>query len=183
MNRYIVMIEGGYMRPALKTFGDPPPGISYLKLSEYFAGPDERLRTYYYDSAPFQSASPTSDEKRRKAEFDKLTQALERLPRTQVRLGRLQRRYENGQWKFSQKRVDVLLAVDLVQLSCEKLIQRAVIIGTDSDFVPAIQTAKNAGTVVQLCRVPSSRVNDELLRAVDEVIPFDQALLDLVKII
>ena len=70
-----------------------------------------------------------------------------------------------------------------MQLSCEKLIQRAVIIGTDSDFVPAIQTAKNAGTVVQLCRVPSSRVNDELLRAVDEVIPFDQALLDLVKII
>jgi len=182
VNRYIVMIEGGYMRPAMKMLGDPPPEVSYLKLSEYFAAGDERLRTYYYDSPPFQSASPSEDEKRRKADFDKFTQAIERLPRTQVRLGKLQRRRENGQWKFQQKRVDVLLAVDLVQLSCEKLIQRAVIIGTDSDFVPAILTAKNAGTIVQLCQVPGSRVNDELLRAADEVIPFDQALLDLVKV-
>jgi uncharacterized LabA/DUF88 family protein len=184
MNRYVVLIEGGYMRPALRTFGDPPPSVSYLKLSEHFADGDERLRTYYYDSAPYQSEPPTPDEKRRKAEFDKLTQSLERLPRTQVRLGKLHRHWDGIQSKYiyTQKRVDVLLAVDLVQLTCEKSVQRAVIIGTDSDFVPAIQTAKNAGAVVQLCMAPGTKATDELLRAVDEVIPFNQTLLDSIRI-
>lgn len=181
MNRYAVFIEGGYMRPALKSFGTPPPRISYLQLSDHFAGADERLRTYYYDCAPYQSAPPTPDERRRTAEFLKLKESLERMPRTQVRLGRLNHWVECGQHRYQQKTVDVLLTVDLVQLSLQRQIQRAVIIGCDSDFVPAIHTAKNAGTVVQLCRVPTTRVNDDLLRAVDEVIPFDRALLDRVR--
>ena len=107
MNRYVVLIEGGYMRPALRTFGDVLR--SYLKLSEHFADGDERLRTYYYDSALPVRTAHTGREERRKAEFDKLTQSLERLPRTQVRLGKLHRHWDSIQSKYiyTQKRVDV----------------------------------------------------------------------------
>ncbi|MBM4036354.1 MAG: NYN domain-containing protein [Planctomycetes bacterium] len=100
------------------------------------------------------------------------------MPRFQARLGRLQRTQDpTGAWKFIQKKVDVLLTVDLVRLSCEKQIQRAVLIAGDSDFVPAIQVARDAGTIVQLYHGSNPRPHDELLRVADDRIAIDDALI------
>jgi hypothetical protein len=56
MSRYAVFIDGGYFKRVLRQgFGEPQ--ISYQKLSELAANSEERLRTYYYDCAPYQSAS------------------------------------------------------------------------------------------------------------------------------
>jgi len=177
MGRYAVFIDGGYLRAMLASFGEPR--ISYRKLSDHFAQGDERLRTYYYDCPPFQSSAPTTDEKERKRRFDRFLDYLQRnVPRFQARLGRLQRIQDStGAWKFVQKKVDVLLTVDLVRLSCEKQIQRAVLIAGDADFVPAIQVARDAGTIVQLYHGRAPMPHDELLRVSDDRVAIDEDLI------
>jgi len=86
MGRYAVFIDGGYARKVFEEFGNPR--ISYFKFSEYVAKGDERLRTYYYDCAPYVSSPPTDEEKKRKSRFDRFTFAIERESRFQVRPGR-----------------------------------------------------------------------------------------------
>jgi uncharacterized LabA/DUF88 family protein len=181
VSRYAVFIDGGYLKAVLRQFGEPR--ISFNKLSDWFSHGEERLRTYYYDCAPYQSSPATSDEQRRKRGFDSFVHALQtNVPRFQLRLGRLQRiPNPDGTWKFIQKKVDVLLAVDLVRLSCEKQIQRAVLIAGDSDFVPAIQIARDAGTIVQLYYGTSPPPHDELLQASDDRLVIDDSLIAAVK--
>jgi len=184
MPRYAVFVDGGYIRPTLKAFGPPTPSISYEKLAAQFRGQDELLRMYVYDCAPYQSRSPTPEERTRKASFDTFRNRLENQPRTEVRLGRLARRPRNdgNGWHFEQKQVDVLLTVDLVRLSCTNQIQRAVIVGCDSDFVPAIQAAKDAGVIVQLCYCPRTPPNAEILQKCDDRIVFDDGFLDAIRL-
>lgn len=180
MDRYAVFIDGGYARKVLEQFGNVR--VSYLKFSESVAAGQERLRTYYYDCAPYVSSPPTPSEKTRKAGFDRFAAALERQSRFQVKLGRLARREsQDGTIRFEQKMVDILLAVDLVQLSVGHQIQRAVLLASDSDFVPAIQIARNAGTVVELYYHIPPRPHDELMSVCDDRIPIDNALIDKIK--
>jgi len=75
MDRYAVFIDGGYAKKVWTQFGNPR--ISYLKFSEQIARGQERLRTYYYDCAPYVSPSPTPEEKKRKADFDRFVAALQ----------------------------------------------------------------------------------------------------------
>lgn len=181
MDRYAVFIDGGYARKVLEQFGNPR--ISYLKLSEHVAGSQERLRTYYYDCSPYVSSPPTAREKTRKAGFDRFVAALERQSRFQVKLGRLARHESSdGTIRFEQKMVDILLAVDLVQLSVGHQIQRAVLLASDSDFVPAIQIARNAGTVVELYYHIPPRPHTELMNACDDRILIDKGLIDKIKL-
>lgn len=49
---------------------------------------------------------------------------------------------------FREKGVDVRLAVDLVSLSCDKIIKRAIICSSDSDLQPAIAEARKRGVEV-----------------------------------
>ncbi|MFH1295329.1 MAG: NYN domain-containing protein [bacterium] len=49
---------------------------------------------------------------------------------------------------FREKGVDVRLAVDLVSLSCDKVIQRAIICSSDSDLQPAIAEIRKRGVEV-----------------------------------
>lgn len=67
MSRYAVFIDGGYLSKVLRGFAEPR--ICFLKLSGFFAGPDERLRTYYYHCDPYQSAPPSPEEQERKMTF------------------------------------------------------------------------------------------------------------------
>ena len=52
----------------------------------------------------------------------------------------------NGKSKtiFREKGVDVRMAVDLVSLSCDKAIQRAIVCSSDSDLQPAIAETRNS---------------------------------------
>ena len=181
MDRYAVFIDGGYARKVFEQFGNVR--VSYLKFSEAIAAGQERLRTYYYDCAPYVSSPATAEEKTRKAGFDRFVAALEREPRFQVKLGRLARREGNqGAIRFEQKMVDILLAVDLVQLSVDHQIQRAVILANDSDFVPAIEIARAAGTVVELYYHVPPQPHTELMKACDDRIVIDSSLVEKIKL-
>ena len=182
MSRYAVFVDGGYFKHVINGFGGPR--ISYRKISDLaeVARGEERLRTYYYDCAPYVGANPSSEDKLRQANFDRFRKALEMEPRFQLRLGRLARYATPQGPQFVQKMVDILLTVDLVRMSVAQQIQRAVLIAGDSDYVPDIQVARDAGVVVQLyyCDKPKTP-HAELLAACDERIRIDQAFMDRIK--
>ena len=180
MFRYAVFIDGGYFKKVLREFGTPR--ISYLKFSEVVAHGEERLRTYYYDCPPFVSDPASPGERDRQSNFDRFRVALEREPRFQVRLGRLAKRTTPQGAKFEQKKVDILLTCDLLRLSLEKQIARAVIVAGDSDFVPAIAIARDAGVIVQLYYYERPQPHHELLEACDERLLIEQDLIDQIVI-
>ena len=183
MDRYGVFIDGGYAKRVPSEFNGTR--ISYLKFSQHpdVARGQERLRTYYYDCAPYTSSPPTDEEKTRKAAFDRFVSRLDCESRFQVRLGRLAKRYgPDGTVDFEQKMVDILLAVDLVQLSVQHQIQRAVLLANDSDFVPAIEIAKNAGVVVELYHLISPKPHSALKAACDDCIVITEAMVKAIAI-
>jgi uncharacterized LabA/DUF88 family protein len=179
-DRCAVFIDGGYIKKVLMRFGKPR--VSYRALSERLCGGKERLRTYYYDCAPYVSAPPEPEERERAESFDRFKRTIEQEPRFQVRLGRLQKIWTPTGDKFTQKMVDILLTCDLLKLALEHQISQAVLIAGDNDFVPAIQIAKDAGTVVQLYYSNDPNPHDELLSACDERFPITQELLDDVRL-
>jgi len=171
MSRCAVFVDGGYLNKILE-HEFSKAAIDYGRLSDELTQGTERLRTYYYHCMPYQSDPPTEEEKQRHANMARFIEALKRLPRFEFRQGKLAKRGGG----FEQKRVDIWIAVDLVRLSFSHQITKAIIISGDSDLVPAIEAAKDAGVVVQLW---SSRraVHNELLQAADERFEVDQSLI------
>ncbi len=75
-----------------------------------------------------------------------------------------------------------MLAVDLVKMSWDKQIQRAVILTADSDFVYAVQAAKDAGVLTQLYYSEHLPLNQQLLDVFDERFPFTKDIVDKCKL-
>ena len=179
-NRVAVFIDGAYLEYVLrKEFGSAR--IDCRALSEKLAGGSDILRSYYYHCPAYQSDPPTEEERSRYSSQRRFFVALERLPRYSVRLGRLARRGSDslGEYRFEQKRVDILLGVDLVLLAAKQSIQEAVLEAGDSDFIPAVSVAKAEGVLVRLFhgRAPHS----DLWREADERVSITQQLVDSVQ--
>ena len=138
----------------------------------------ERLRTYYYTSMPYQSNPPTEDERQRYSKANRFVNSLRHIPRFEVKLGRLQKLTDSDGDHYRQKGVDMMLGVDLVRMSWDKQIQKAVIMTADSDFVYAVQAAKDAGVLTQLCYSREQSVNQSLLDVFDESMLFTQDIID-----
>ena len=179
MARMAVFIDGAYFGKVLREFGEPK--ISFDALVKRVTAGADLLRTYYYDCLPYQSQQPTEVEKGRFAKHQAFHVALTRsTPRFQVRLGKLARRVDNGAVRFEQKRVDILLAVDLVQLAAKHQITDAVMIAGDSDFLPAVEIAKAEGVVLHLYHGPTP--HNDLRDCCDERTLIDQVLIDAIRV-
>ena len=178
MDKAIVFVDAGYFSKLLTAFGRPK--IDFAKFSDLLCqrASSERLRTLYYDSMPYQSSNPSDIDKNRYASKRKFVSRLNKLPRFEVRLGKLQRIGD----AFRQKGVDTLLAIDLTRYAWRGVIQKAIVIAGDRDFVPAIKEARFAGVIVQIyySRAESTFLSDELLEASDEQFEINKELLDLV---
>lgn len=172
VERTAVFIDGGYL-DALRNYGFRGR-IDLQKLVSHAVGDGRLLRAYYYTCMPYQSATPTDEEKLRFSGKDHFLSKIRRFPRFEVRLGKLQKTADGV---FQQKKVDILLAIEVVSLAWKGHIDKAVIIAGDSDFVPAIQQAKDAGVVVSLYYVKNA-CNTELLDSVDERCEITQELFN-----
>ena len=180
MNRVAIFIDGAYLQFVLKDEFSSPR-IDFKLLSQKVACGKEILRTYYYDCLPYQSASPTPDERDRFGKKQGFFAALEKNPRFQVRQGRTEFRGNDHQNKpiFQQKRVDILLGVDLALLAAKHQISDAVILAGDSDFLPAIEAAKGEGVVVHLYH--GKLPHRDLISACDERTRIEQPLIHSVR--
>jgi len=111
----------------------------------------ELFRTYLYTCPPYHSSYPTIDEKERKASYDRFAHALRQLKQFQLREGRLRKYYDvKGNPDFIQKGVDVLLAIDMLKMALKSAIQKAILVSSDSDFVPVVRALRDEGIFVNL---------------------------------
>ena len=74
------------------------------------------------------------------------------------------------------------MVVDLVRMSSNRQIEKAVLITGDSDLVPAIEAARDEGVVVVVYYSPNSRHN-ELLQACDERYEITRNLLEKTRLL
>ena len=175
-NRVAIFIDGAYLDHVLRDEFQNVR-IDYQALSEKLASESDILRTYYYHCPVYQENPPTSDQSARYSAQRAFFTSLERLRRYSVRLGRLAVRFDiDGQRRFEQKRVDILLGVDLVLLAAKQNIQEAVLVAGDSDFIPAIMAAKSEGVLVKLFH--GATPHSDLWQEADERVQFDQTFID-----
>ncbi|MBE2922057.1 NYN domain-containing protein [Anoxybacillus flavithermus] len=170
-SRIALFIDGGYLDNVLKWHGKAK--IDYSKLAAAMANDHLLLRTYYYHCLSYQSPNPSSEEKEYFSNAQSFFKRLNRLESFTVREGKLAFRGidDRGFPVFEQKRVDVMLATDLVMHSTKKLITHAALLTGDSDFLPALQIAQSEGAHITLYYSDESddiRPHDELLDIVDD---------------
>ncbi|MCK4327057.1 MAG: NYN domain-containing protein [Candidatus Diapherotrites archaeon] len=142
----------------------------------------KRFRTYVYDADPYQNNPPTQDDRDQLSEKQRFFNWLEGLPSFTVRKGKCLKRefkqchgYKVGHfltpcWHITQKGVDVKFSVDLVSLAWDKRIDKAILVTGDSDFIPAIENAKDANmkAIIYFLRRGSTGINQGLYYLVDE---------------
>ena len=101
MARLAIYIDGGYLDQIARRLGarvDFAKFVNEILTVVADGTPDtlDLLRTYYYDSLPYQSNPSTPEESERFARKRSFFQALARIERFQVREGRLALRgYDN----------------------------------------------------------------------------------------
>lgn len=196
MARLAIFIDGGYMRAI--AYNEYFVRVDYSKFANKIlravanktADPVDLLRTYYYDCLPFQSENPTIEERSALSGTRSFFHALQRIERFTVREGRLAFRGLDSMGKpvLQQKRVDLMLGLDLATLSVKNRITHAVLVAGDSDFLPAVELAKQEGIAVWLFHGPrvdnkgDSTFADELWLASDERVELTKELLESVAL-
>lgn len=177
MSRTAIFIDGAYFSFVLKDeFGQPR--IDFDKLATVLADGDDLLRTYYYHCLPHQSNPATTEEGERLGKMQSFVSRLERLQRFQVRLGKLAYRgkTDDGSPIFVQKRVDIMLGVDLTLLATKHQISTCILVAGDSDFVPAVEVARGEGVLVHLYH--GAQPHRELWDMCDERTAISQDIID-----
>jgi len=113
-------------------------------------------RVLYYD------ARPDTEQDSKSSALAEYWKAIEVLPDTEIGFGALRGRPRR------QKKVDGLIAVDMMVGAFTNLFEVAILIAGDSDFVPVVDEVRRRGVMVVVGGVPES-LADELRRAADRV--------------
>lgn len=167
-----VFIDGAYLEKVL-LHDHGKAKIDFGRLVDIMVEGDELLRAYYYHCLPYQSNPPTDDEKARYAARHRFLTALRHIPRFEVRLGKLAFRGMSavGNPVFQQKRVDLMLGVDMALLAGKNRIGKMALLSGDSDFTPAVEAVKREGVLATLWHgrhIGRARPSRELLQIADE---------------
>ena len=172
MEKVALFIDGGYLNRILKNQFNGV-SVDYLKFCDLISGTLklERLRTYYYNCMPIKRKGNELDE-RRYAGVQKFINNLKRLPRFEVKLGKLQLIGD----QFRQKMVDVLISLDISDICFHKHVENIILVAGDADFVPEIKKAKDYGVIIHLFYHPSS-VHNELMDEADELHEINEELI------
>ena len=184
-NRLSVFIDGGHYNAIQRYYQadfDFPLFMQEARkrLSEEI-GPLSVVHTFYYDCEPYIDGDSTAEQKealsRRRSYFNFL-----RTQSVRVREGTLVKRTaENGQVTFQQKRVDLLLGLDIAEECSKGLISRLVLVAGDADLVPAVEFASRREIQVWLLHSPRSVCSDALWLVADGRIEIDAEFARLVS--
>ena len=162
MDKSIVLLDGGFTDKCVQNeLGGRR--LDYLRLSEKLAEGTDRTGPTTITVCRIRAIPPTPEERMRYAAMDKFIASLRVLPRFEVRHGRLQR--IGG--IYTQKGVDVQMAVDLLRLSFRGSIGQVIIVTGDSDLIPAISASRDEGILVKLFYSRQS-THASLIASVDE---------------
>lgn len=189
LSRLATFVDGGYFNAlAERHFHcriDFAKFVAEIQVAIAARTPDpvDVLRTFFYDCPPYQNQNSTPAEKQRYAQKISFFNHLETLPRVQVRQGLLAYRGRDAQGApiFTQKRVDLLLGLDLAEQSTKRQITHLALVTGDSDLCPAVEFAKREGVCVWLFHGPRNTFARDLWRCCDERFEIDQPFIDRVR--
>lgn len=108
-------------------------------------------RVIYYDARPDDEVAPL---------LEGYWKTIELLHDTEIGFGAVRGRPRR------QKRVDGLIAVDMLEGAFNNLYQVALLVAADADFVPIVQAVRRRGVLVAVV-ASDVGLSDELLRAAD----------------
>lgn len=186
MARLAIFIDGAYVEKVIRPLVGGRPDFGKLAeeitntVHEKTPEPVDRLRTLYYNCPPYQSNPPTEDERNRYAGYRRFKEALGYLERFELREGRLAHRgmKSDGTPDLVQKRVDLLLGLDIALYSGKQQVSHIVLVAGDSDFIPAISVAKAEGVSTWLFHGPVNTYHRDLWREADERCEITQDFAD-----
>ncbi|MGH2359913.1 MAG: NYN domain-containing protein [bacterium] len=166
--RAAVFIDGGYLAMTLKSLGEPR--IDYSRLARWAVDGCDLFRTYYYDCLPYHGYRPSDEERRRAQSKQSFITALNRLDRFTIRLGRLALRGkdDHGAPIFDQKRVDLMLGLDIATIVSTGKVDLVALVAGDGDLIPAVRKAKEEGALVRLVHGPRLTYDQDLWHEADE---------------
>jgi len=194
--RLAIFIDGGYYNALAEEHYhvriEFPKFVERIKdiVAAQTPEPLDILRTFYYDCLPYQSKNPTSDEGQRYGKKLGFLNYLESLPRVEVRKGRLAYRgtKTGGEKIFQQKKVDLLLGLDVAQQSLKGHITHVALVAGDGDYCPAVEFAKSQSVCVWLFHGPNASPTTkkgtyamDLWSSCDERTEIDQEFIDKTK--
>lgn len=160
--RSYTYIDGGAIRGAIKTFspyfGGEQVEVQWPRLRNHSE------RVFYYDALPGQPNAGETEAvfqerlKNMRVKFD----SMRELPGFFVNYGVSFRRRR----QLEQKRVDTMIAVDILTHAHRGLVPNITLITNDQDFYPVILAAMEVGIRVTLVCQPQ-KTNDEFMHASD----------------
>ena len=104
---------------------------------------------FFYYSPPYQSEISSDKENRLRRDYDLIKKMISKKKWATFREGRCQRLKIEGEYKYTQKGVDILLAMDLMRFDrIFKNIHKIILVICDSDFIPAVEQLKKEGIEV-----------------------------------
>lgn len=180
MDDTMVFIDAGFLSKLSKHFGDG----KYLRYD--LIGFSRNLakkqnlnckKIFYYTAPPFLSQKPSPEEIKKKKDYDTFTSAMKKYPNFIIREGRCQRLKINNKFEYSQKGVDSLMVIDLIDILIDyPQIKKIILIATDSDFVPVIKKLKERKVLTILYtyyekgRTAIFSTSNELIQSVDKYV-------------
>ncbi len=141
--------------------------LDFEKFCLRLGGNRKLIRAYYYSAVLDQTIQP--DPYRKQQQF---LEILRRVPRIELRMGRLV--YSPGFPGVppKEKGVDVRLATDMVAFAAHDNYDVAILVSADGDFAEAIQHVKNFGKNVEVALFGTN--TSRVLRDVaDDVVALD----------
>jgi len=175
----LVFIDANFLSKLSKHFGNGKYLVyDLIKLSENLSGKQKLncKKFFYYTASPFQSSIPTIEEEKKKDGYDKFLDKL-RKRGVIVREGRCQRLKCEGDFVYKQKAVDILLSMDLMSVPLDyPKIKRIILISSDSDFVPIVESLEEKGvktilyTYYEKIRDTPFSVSNHLIKSVHKYV-------------
>src|SRR3989344_6031409 len=144
MENTIVFVDAGFLSKLSKHFGKGKYLIYDLFEFPKNLSKKQNLfckKTFYYTAPPFISEKPSLEETKRKRDYDNFILKLSKSKEFIIREGRCQRLKIDGEFIYKQKGVDSLAVIDLMNSIVNyPEIKKIIIIASDSDFVPVIES-------------------------------------------
>jgi len=146
--RVMIFIDGSNLYFILKNLYKNSKEMSsfkFEKFARHLAGNGKLIRTYYYNAI--------LDQQRDKGKYSKqqrFFEALKLIPDFEVIVCRMQKDHDSdGNIRYSVKGDDIHIAVDMVKLAYNDAYDKAILVSSDGDFVPAIEAVKEKGKKVE----------------------------------
>ena len=145
--RIVIFIDGSNVYHNLKKIFKNTKKLSdfnFGKFSKYLAGNYKLIKTYYYNSSLIKKKNP-----KKYAKQQRFFEKLRKTENFEVILGRMQKQIVDGKIVYVVKEDDIHLAVNMVKLAYKNIYDKAILISSDGDFVPAIKAVKETGKKIE----------------------------------